>query len=190
VQKCRTMCYLCAFEGQTRTRFGPGRRELWTLINVKWDGCSVAVQGWGLTSLTPNGNHSWVGTHLAWLLHARPSSNCWMLAGTPRLVYSQYETTQKLWSHYSNFHHTLPDGTGLSTIAGDGRGSSTFTGSPTYGYCFRRFISGNYTRGDFALLHHLGGRLGKVCRGLGHAAANCAYGNDLGGRRFLRRVAG
>jgi hypothetical protein len=43
----------------------------------------------------------------------------------------QFETMQKLRAHYSNFHHTLPGGTGLSTIV-EGRGSSTFTGSPTY----------------------------------------------------------
>jgi len=57
----------------------------------------------------------------------------------------QYETMRKLRSHYSNFYHTLPDGTGLTTIA-DGRGSSTFTGSPTYSYWFRRFMSGCHRR--------------------------------------------
>jgi hypothetical protein len=57
----------------------------------------------------------------------------------------QFETMRKLRSHYSNFHHTLPDGTGLSTIV-EGRGSSTFTGSPTYSYWFRRFMTGCHRR--------------------------------------------
>ena len=57
----------------------------------------------------------------------------------------QFETMRKLRGHYSNFHHTLPNGTGLSTIA-DGRWSSTFTGSPTYGYWFRRFMTGCHRR--------------------------------------------
>lgn len=47
----------------------------------------------------------------------------------------QFKTMQKLQSHYSNFHHTLPEGTGWTTIA-DGRGTTTFTGSPTYSYWF------------------------------------------------------
>ena len=43
----------------------------------------------------------------------------------------QFETTRKLWSHYMNYFHTLPGGTGWTTIA-DGRGTSTFVmGSPT-----------------------------------------------------------
>jgi hypothetical protein len=33
----------------------------------------------------------------------------------------QLETMRKLRSHYSNFYHTLPDGTGFTTVA-DGRG--------------------------------------------------------------------
>ena len=57
----------------------------------------------------------------------------------------QFETMRKLQAHYSNFHHTLPGGTGLSTIA-EGRGSSTFTGSPTYSYWFRRFMTGCHRR--------------------------------------------
>lgn len=57
----------------------------------------------------------------------------------------QFETMRKLRGHFSNFFHTLPDGTGLSTIA-DGRGPSTFTGSPTYSYWFRRFMTGCHRR--------------------------------------------
>jgi hypothetical protein len=57
----------------------------------------------------------------------------------------QFETMRKLRGHYSNFHHTLPNGTGLSTIA-DRRGSSTFNGSSTYGYWFRHFMMGCHWR--------------------------------------------
>jgi hypothetical protein len=57
----------------------------------------------------------------------------------------QFETMRKLRSHYSNFYHTLPDGTGFTTVA-DGRGTSTFTGSPTYSYWFRRFMTGCHRR--------------------------------------------
>lgn len=57
----------------------------------------------------------------------------------------QFETMRKLRSHYSNYYHTLPNGTGLTTIA-DGRGTATFTGSPTYCYWFRRFMTGCHRR--------------------------------------------
>ena len=57
----------------------------------------------------------------------------------------QYETMRKLRSHYSNFYHTLPGGTGLTTIA-DGRGTSTFTASPTYSFWFRRYMTGCHRR--------------------------------------------
>jgi hypothetical protein len=57
----------------------------------------------------------------------------------------QFETMRKLRSHYANFYHTLPEGTGWTTIA-DGRGTTTFTGSPTYSYWFRRFMSGCHRR--------------------------------------------
>ena len=55
------------------------------------------------------------------------------------------ETMRKLRSHYSNFHHTLPGGTGWTTIA-DGKGTATFTGSPTYSFWFRRFMTGCHRR--------------------------------------------
>jgi hypothetical protein len=45
----------------------------------------------------------------------------------------QFETMRKLRGHYSNFHHTLPSGTGWTTIA-DGKGVATFTTSPTYSF--------------------------------------------------------
>lgn len=57
----------------------------------------------------------------------------------------QFETMRKLRSHYSNFFHTLPGGTGWTTIA-DGRGTSTFTGSVTYSFWFRRFMTGCHRR--------------------------------------------
>lgn len=57
----------------------------------------------------------------------------------------QFETMRRLRAHYSNFYHTLPHGTGMTTIA-DGRGTATFTTSPTYGYWFRRFMAGCHRR--------------------------------------------
>ena len=57
----------------------------------------------------------------------------------------QFETMRKLRSHYSNFYHTLPHGTGWTTIA-DGRGTATFTESPTYSYWFRHFMTGCHRR--------------------------------------------
>ena len=57
----------------------------------------------------------------------------------------QFETMRKLRTHYSNYHHTLPDGTGWTTIA-DGRGTSTFTTSTTYGFWYRRFMTGCHRR--------------------------------------------
>jgi hypothetical protein len=57
----------------------------------------------------------------------------------------QFETMRKLRSHYSNFYHTLPMGTGWTMITG-GRGTSTFTGSPTYSFWFRCFMTGCHRR--------------------------------------------
>jgi hypothetical protein len=56
-----------------------------------------------------------------------------------------FEMMEKLQSHYSNLYHTLPQGIGLSTIA-DGKGSSTSTGSPTYSYWFKCFMTGCHRR--------------------------------------------
>ena len=57
----------------------------------------------------------------------------------------QFETMRKLRSHYSNFHHTLPGGTGWMMVS-DGRGIATFTGSPTYSFWFRCFMTGCHWR--------------------------------------------
>jgi hypothetical protein len=52
----------------------------------------------------------------------------------------QFETVRKLWSHYINYYHTLPGGTGWTMIA-DGRETSTFTGSVTYSFWFQCFMT-------------------------------------------------
>lgn len=59
---------------------------------------------------------------------------------------------RKLRSHYSNFFHTLAGDTGWTTIT-DGRGTSTFTGSATYGFWFHWFMTGcHHQMGDTWML--------------------------------------
>ena len=57
----------------------------------------------------------------------------------------QFETMRKLRSHYSNFVHTTPGGTGMAAMAGD-RSSTFFSNSASNSYWFRRFMQGVHKR--------------------------------------------
>ena len=54
----------------------------------------------------------------------------------------QFESARKVRSAVSNLMHSLPGGTGLSTVAQGERGGQFFSASPTNSYWFRRFMSG------------------------------------------------
>ena len=58
----------------------------------------------------------------------------------------QYETARKVRSTISNFMHTLPGGTGWSTMGSGDRSSLVFTASPTNSYWYKRFLSGCHRR--------------------------------------------
>ena len=58
----------------------------------------------------------------------------------------QYETARKVRSVVSNFAHTLPGYTGLSTMGGSDRSSMMFTASPTNSLWFKRFMAGCHRR--------------------------------------------
>jgi len=57
----------------------------------------------------------------------------------------QNETMRKLWGHYSNFVHTIPEGVGASTTSSEGA-SSSISLSKTNGYWFKRFMHGCHKR--------------------------------------------
>ena len=58
----------------------------------------------------------------------------------------QFETTRKVRSVLSNFIHTIPGGTGMSTMGMGDRTSFTFTTSPTNSHWFKRFMAGCHRR--------------------------------------------
>ena len=58
----------------------------------------------------------------------------------------QFETARKIRSVVSNFCHTLPGGSGLSTVAHGDRGGLFFSASTTNSYWFRRFMAGCHRR--------------------------------------------
>jgi hypothetical protein len=58
----------------------------------------------------------------------------------------QYETMRGLRSHYSNFIHTVPKGSGYASIGEGSRGEMFFSNSPTNSYWFRRFMQGCHRR--------------------------------------------
>ena len=58
----------------------------------------------------------------------------------------QYETARKVRSTIGNFMHTLPGGTGLSTMGSGDRSALMFTASPTNYYWYKRFLSGCHRR--------------------------------------------
>lgn len=57
----------------------------------------------------------------------------------------QFETVRKLRSHFSNFCHATPEGTGAATVS-DSRGATFFSMSPSNSYWFRRFMQGMHRR--------------------------------------------
>jgi len=57
----------------------------------------------------------------------------------------QFETVRKMRSHFSNFCHTTPQGTGMATIS-DSRGTTFFLQSPSNSYWFCRFMQGMHKR--------------------------------------------
>jgi len=57
----------------------------------------------------------------------------------------QFETIRKMRSHFSNFCHTTPQGTGMATIS-DSRGMTFFLQSPSNSYWFRWFMQGMHRR--------------------------------------------
>ena len=58
----------------------------------------------------------------------------------------QYETARKVRSTIGNFMHTLPGGTGWSTMGAGDRSAMVFTASPTNSYWYKRFLSGCHRR--------------------------------------------
>ena len=58
----------------------------------------------------------------------------------------QFETARKVRSVLSNFIHTIPGGTGMSTMGMGDRTSFTFTTSPTNSHWFKRFMAGCHRR--------------------------------------------
>jgi len=57
----------------------------------------------------------------------------------------QFETVRKMRSHFSNFCHTTPQGTGMATIS-DSRGRTFFSQSPSNSYWFCWFMQGMHRR--------------------------------------------
>ena len=57
----------------------------------------------------------------------------------------QFETMRKLRSHYANFVHTTPNGTGMAAMSGDSS-STFFSNSASNSYWFRRFMQGVHKR--------------------------------------------
>ena len=58
----------------------------------------------------------------------------------------QFETARKVRSVVSNFIHTLPGGTGMSTMGTGDRTALMFTSSPTNSFWFKRFMAGCHRR--------------------------------------------
>ena len=60
--------------------------------------------------------------------------------------YVQFNTIRKVRSVMSNYIHTTPGGTGLSTVGAGESGGHTFSNSPTNSWWFRRFLLGCHKR--------------------------------------------
>ena len=58
----------------------------------------------------------------------------------------QFETARKVRSAVSNFYHTLPGGTGLSTVGHGERGGLFFSASTTNSHWYKRFMTGCHRR--------------------------------------------
>ena len=58
----------------------------------------------------------------------------------------QFETARKVRSAVSNFYHTLPGGTGLSTVGQGDRGGLFFSSSTTNSHWYKRFMTGCHRR--------------------------------------------
>ena len=58
----------------------------------------------------------------------------------------QFKTARKVRSAVSNFYHTLPGGTGLSTVGHGERGGLFFSASTTNSHWYKRFMTGCHRR--------------------------------------------
>ena len=74
---------------------------------------------------------------------------------------TQFEAVRKLRSHFSNFCHATPEGTGAAT-ASDSRGATFFSMSPSNSYWLRRLMQGVHRRAGDAWIPDRALSLGEV----------------------------
>jgi hypothetical protein len=95
----------------------------------------------------------------------------------------QYETMRGLRSHYSNFTHDVPGGTGYASIGEGSRGGTFFFKSSTNSYWFRRFMQDCHRRMGDVWIPDRSPTIDELLHCLAILEEDWAsYANDIAGR--------